>query len=72
MPSGTWTDNEEIRLSAIEDGLTAIWKLLENVVNKDQFNRLNMIRQKEMANLADRITAVASDVADLQSDIEAL
>lgn len=62
-----FTADVEIRLLKIEEGLTDIWRLLRMVMNREQFNRLNVIRQTEMTKLNERLTTAESDVSDLES-----
>jgi polyhydroxyalkanoate synthesis regulator phasin len=62
-----FTTDTELRLIKIEEALTDFWRMLTFVVNKEQFNRLNVIRQKEMELLESRLDVVEADVADLES-----
>ena len=62
-----FTANVEIRLLRIEEGLDEIWRMLRTVMNKEQFNRLNVINQKEQLTLADRLTAAEADLTDLNT-----
>lgn len=61
-----FTADTEIRLLKIEEGLNDIWRLLKMVVNRDQFNRLNIIRQTEMTKLEGRLDDAETDVTDLE------
>ena len=63
----TYTTNTKLRLEAIEDALTKIWDLLQYVVNKEQMNRLQVIRQKELAIIQSRLEALATNYNDLAS-----
>ena len=62
----TFTANTEIRLLKIEEGLNDIWKMLRMVMNREQFNRLNIIRQTEMEKYEERLNAAETDLADLE------
>lgn len=62
-----FTADVEIRLLKIEDALTDIWKMLRTVMNREQFNRLNVIRQTEMIKLETRLDTTETDVTDLES-----
>ncbi len=62
-----FTADTEIRLLKIEEGLTDIWRMLRTVMNTEQFNRLNIIRQAEMDKLETRLSANETDVTDLES-----
>jgi len=61
-----FTADVEIRLLKIEEGLDDIWRMLRTVMNKEQFNRLNVIRQTEMTKLDTRLTTDEADVVDLE------
>lgn len=57
----------EIRLLQVEIALSTVWSLLSNVINKEQFNRLNVLRQKEIELLTTRIETLESQVSQLQT-----
>lgn len=56
----------EIRILQIEIAMSTVWSLLSNVVNKDQFNRLNVLRQKEIELLTTRVETLEDQVSALQ------
>lgn len=61
------TDLEaQVRLLKLEIAVSQIWTLLASVINKEQFNRLNVIRQKEITLLEARLDAVETQVNTLQ------
>ena len=62
-----FTADVEIRLLKIEEGLNDIWRMLRTVMNREQFNRLNVIRQTEMTKLETRLTDAEASVSDLES-----
>lgn len=62
-----FTADVEIRLLKIEEGLDDIWRMLRTVMNREQFNRLNVIRQTEMTKLETRLTDAEASVSDLES-----
>lgn len=62
-----FTADVEIRLLKIEEGLNDIWRMMRMVLNTEQFNRLNIIRQTEMENLDTRLTTAESDLDDLET-----
>jgi polyhydroxyalkanoate synthesis regulator phasin len=62
-----FTPDVEIRLLKIEEALTDLWQMMRFVLNKEQFNRLNVIRQKEMALLETRLDTVETDITDLET-----
>jgi len=55
----------EARLSEIEESLSDIWRLLRSVMNREQFNRLNIIRQTEMTKLSTRLDDAETTLTDL-------
>ena len=55
----------EVRLLKIEIALNTIWGMLKTVINREQFNRLNIIRQKEIQSLEERLAQLDSDIATL-------
>lgn len=61
-----FTADVEIRLLKIEEGLSDIWRMLKMVMNREQYNRLNIIRQTEMTKLEDRLDDAETDVTDLE------
>jgi polyhydroxyalkanoate synthesis regulator phasin len=56
----------EIRLLQVEIAMSTVWSLLSNVINREQFNRLNVLRQKEIELLTTRVETLESQVAQLQ------
>jgi hypothetical protein len=60
------TAEVELRILKIEVALNTIWNMLRNAVSREQFNRLNVIRQKEIALMETRLTQLDSDVASLR------
>jgi polyhydroxyalkanoate synthesis regulator phasin len=68
----TFTANTEIRLQDMEKALADIWRLLQNVVNKDQFNRLNILRQREMTSFMTRVSNLESRVETLENEYNSL
>ena len=68
----TFTPSTEIRLLNIETVLSDIWRLLQNVVNKEQFNRLNVLRQQELNSFLSRLTLVEARVTVLESEYNSL
>ncbi len=63
----TFTADTEVRLLKIEEALTELWGMLRMVMNREQFNRLNVIRQAEMTQLSERLDTAETDVATLKS-----
>jgi hypothetical protein len=61
-----FTSDVEIRLLKIEEGLSDIWRMLRTVMNREQFNRLNIINQTESERLETRLSTCESDVTDLE------
>jgi len=55
----------EARLSEIEESLSDIWRLLRSIMNREQFNRLNIIRQTEMTKLSTRLDDAETTLTDL-------
>jgi polyhydroxyalkanoate synthesis regulator phasin len=68
----TFTANTELRLQAIEEALDQLWVVIQNTISKEQFNRLNVVRQKQVVNLQDRITALTTTLTDLQDTVNGL
>lgn len=61
------TDLEaQVRLLKLEIAVSQVWTLLASVINKEQFNRLNVIRQKEITLLEARLDAIETQVGTLQ------
>lgn len=61
------TDLEaQVRLLKLEIAVSQVWTLLASVINKEQFNRLNVIRQKEITLLEARLDAIETQVNTLQ------
>ena len=67
-----FTSDVEARLLRIEEALTDAFRLLQNVMNKEQFNRLNIIRQTEMTKLDTRLDDAETDIADLDEKYNGL
>jgi len=61
-----FTADTEIRLLKIEEGLDDIWRMLRTVMNREQFNRLNIIRQNEMTRYEERLDTAETDLTDLE------
>ena len=57
----------EIRLLQVEIAMSTVWSLLSNVINREQFNRLNVLRQKEIELLTTRVTTLENQVSQLQT-----
>ena len=70
--NSTYTRDVEIRLKAIEEALGQIWHMLQNCMSTEQFNRLNVISQRQVQQLNARITSVTTDVTDLESRVDSL
>ena len=67
-----FTADTEVRLLKIEEGLRDIWRMMRTVMNKEQFNRLNVINQTESERLDTRLTTCESDVDDLEQKFNSL
>lgn len=67
-----YTKSVEARLKAIEDSLGQIWHLLQNTLSKEQFNRLNVIRQRQIAQIQDRITSLTTEITELEGKVDGL
>lgn len=68
----TFTANTEVRLLNIENALTDLWRLLQTVINKEQFNRLSVLRQCEMDSISTRLTLVESRLTTLEEEYNSL
>jgi len=62
-----FTADVEIRLLNIETALDDLWRMMRAVINKEQFNRLNVIRQTEMDTLDTRLDAVEERADTLEA-----
>jgi hypothetical protein len=63
----TFTASTELRIIRIEEAMTAAFKLLLNTVNREQFNRLNLIRQKSITSIESRLDAIDTQIDTLMS-----
>jgi len=72
MSDPYFTEDARLRIEAIEEALDNIWALLQRAVNKEQFNRLNVIQQKEIDCINTRITSITADVQTLQEEVNSL
>jgi hypothetical protein len=68
----TFTADTEARLIKIEDALSRIWQLLYYTMNKEQFNRLNAIRQNDFILILARLDALETRVASLETSYDLL
>lgn len=68
----TFTADTEVRLLKIEIALSDLWRMMGAVINKEQFNRINVINQKALALLQARITELETDVTTLQEQVNNL
>ena len=62
-----FTEQESIRIQAIETMLNDVQTALNNVATKRQLNTLVVIRQQEIDELKQRVLDLETQVADLQS-----
>lgn len=56
----------EIRLLKLEVAIAQLWTLLGGVINEEQFNRLNILRQKEVALMEARLALLETQIARFQ------
>lgn len=68
----TYTPDTEKRLAYIEESLDTIWAMLKGIMNKEQFNRLNTLTQREQTLLAARVTELEEDLLEIQTEINNL
>ena len=62
----TYTADTERRLQAIESALADVWRLMQYVINKEQFNRLNLAIQQSIDLIDTRLTAAETSLAALE------
>lgn len=63
---------DNARLENIERALNLLAKSLNNMASKRQTIQLNIIRQKELKNLQDRVSSLETLVASLEAQIASL
>jgi len=68
----TYTQSTAIRLAKIETALSDVWRLLRYVINKEQFNRLNVLNQKNLERLSARISELETRLSELESKYDDL
>jgi len=54
------TDSEEARMELIEETINKLLTWVRNLVDKQQFRQLMLIRQQEIDALTDRLTGIES------------
>lgn len=64
-----FTAAEEFRIEAIETAINNLSKALSNLMSKQQFRQLLLIREQEIETLKTQIESLQSQVATLQSNI---
>lgn len=64
-----WTDNEEKRVTMIEEVLNDLQIAMTKVMTKQQMQQLLLIKQTEIDSLTQRIAALESQIAILQAKI---
>ena len=67
-----FTKSVEARIKAIETAVDQIWYMIQNTISKEQFNRINVIRQRQISQIDSRITTLTSDVSDLEDQLDAM
>ena len=72
MTEAIYTPDTKKRLEVLEEAMRTIWALLSNAISKDQFNRLNSIRQKEHTLLETRVSSLETTLQSLQTQIDDL
>lgn len=70
--NNVYTKEVEVRLKAIESALDQIWHMIQNCMSTEQFNRLNVISQRQLQQINSRITTLTTDVTDLQERVDGL
>ena len=66
----TFTANTEMRIQALETGMNKITQLLRNLVNLDQFNKLNVIRQQQYVALDTRLQSAEALLSSIESSLD--
>lgn len=64
--------SNEARMLRIESTLDKIKSLLNNLVSKNQTQQLNILRQKDVKSLQDRVTSLETTLSELQNTIATL
>lgn len=65
-----WTDAENTRVSTIETLLNKVQTAMTKLMTKQQMRQLLLIKQKEVDALTLRVTALETQVLDLQSKLD--
>ncbi len=63
---------DNARLSNIERSLTLLAQSLNNMASKRQVLQLNIIRQKELKNLQERVSTLETLIASIEAQVASL
>ncbi len=66
------SNSDEARMLKIEVTLDKIKTILGNLVSKSQTQQLNIIRQKDIKSLQERVTSLETSISNLENTIATL
>ena len=65
----SWTDAETRRIEAIEELINQLQIVVKNLVTKEQFRQLLLIRQSEIEELQRTVASLTTQISVLQDQI---
>ena len=64
-----WTTSEQQRITALEEVINDLQVAISNLMSKQQFSQLLILKQAEIDALTTRVTSLETQVAVLQGTI---
>jgi len=65
----SFTDAEEKRIQAIEEAITKLLIAVNNLAAKKQLSQLTLLKQADIDNLTQRVTALESQLTLVQAEL---
>ena len=64
-----FTSSEEARIEAIENAISQLQIVVQNLASKKEFRQLLLLKQEEVDDLKTRVSALETQVSTLQGQI---